>query len=121
MLNYFSNGFCSARLILAGAERGASRKFKLIGIWFLARPHVLSATRVKKNCFSLSFIALFCQTWRRASTGEFCRFSGGVRPPQGRVGGRWRLWRAVRVEIAQPGSRLSPDPGAESPPPGKAP
>jgi hypothetical protein len=28
---------------------------KLIGIWFLAPPLVLSAARVKENCFSLSF------------------------------------------------------------------
>ena len=37
------------------------------------------------------------------------------------VGGRWRLWRAVRVETAQPRSRLGPGPRAKSPPPGKAP
>jgi len=28
----------------------------VIGIWFFARPHVLSGARVKENCFSLSFI-----------------------------------------------------------------
>ena len=43
---------------------------------------------------------------------QVCRVSRGVRPPQGRIGGRWRLWRAVRVEIAQPRSRLGPDPRA---------
>ena len=70
---------------------------KLIGICFLACPLVLDATRVKENCFSLSFIPSHsCQTGRRASTGKFCRVSRGVRPPRGRVGGRWRLWRAVR-------------------------
>src|ERR1017187_11040930 len=45
----------------------------------------LSATRVKENCFSLSFVAPpSCQTWRRASTGNFCRnvcrVSGGAGP-----------------------------------------
>src|ERR1035437_5121835 len=70
---------------------------QLIGICFLACPFVLDATRVKENCFSLSFIPSHsCQTGRRASTGKFCRVSRGVRPPRGRVGGRWRLWRAVR-------------------------
>jgi hypothetical protein len=28
----------------------------LLGIWFLARPPILSAARVKENCFSLPFI-----------------------------------------------------------------
>ena len=52
--------------------------FLLIGIWFFARPLVLHAARVKENCFSLSFIpAPSCQSWWRASTGKFCRFSGG--------------------------------------------
>jgi hypothetical protein len=61
----------------------------------LARPLVLGAARVKENCFSLSFIAApFSQPWRTASTGKVCRVSRGVRPPQGRVGGRWQLWRA---------------------------
>src|ERR1035437_533814 len=70
---------------------------QLIGICFLACPFVLDATRVKENCFSLSFIPSHsCQTGRRASTGKFCRVSRGVRPPRGRVGGRWRLWRAGR-------------------------
>src|ERR1019366_9421227 len=53
----------------------------LIGIWFFARPLVLDAARVRENWFSLSFIpAPSCQTWRRASTGRFCRFSGGFAP-----------------------------------------
>jgi hypothetical protein len=40
-----------------------------IGIWFLARPLVLGAARVKENCFSLPFIAApSCQSWWRAST-----------------------------------------------------
>src|ERR1019366_7189704 len=43
-----------------------------------ARPPVLSAARVKENCFWLSFIAApSCQTWLRASTGNYCRVSGG--------------------------------------------
>ena len=64
------------------------------GIWFLARPLILGAARAKENCFSLSFIAApFSLPWRRASTGEVCRVSRGVRPLQGRVGGRcgWKL------------------------------
>jgi hypothetical protein len=65
-----------------------------------ARPNVLSAARVKENCFSLSFIAApSCQTWRRASTGKLCRVS----------------------RSAQPRSRLGPDPRAKRPPLGKAP
>src|ERR1035437_10961723 len=55
----------------------------------LARPLVPDVARVKENCFSLSFIAArSCQTWRRASTGNFCQASGDVRQAQGR-------WRAV--------------------------
>jgi hypothetical protein len=66
----------------------------IAGICFLARPLVLDPARVKENCFSLSFIAApSCQTWRRAPTSKFCRVSRGVRPPQGRIGGRcgWKL------------------------------
>ena len=44
-------------------------------------PLVLDAGPVKENSFPLSFIAApFCQTWRRASAGKFCRFSGGPSP-----------------------------------------
>jgi hypothetical protein len=40
-----------------------------------ARPHVLSAARVKENCLSLSFIAVLTfHSWLRASTGSSCRF-----------------------------------------------
>ena len=88
----------------------------------LCVPACLDAARVKEKCFSLSFTTTrSCQAWRRASTGKSYRVSRGVRPPQGRVGGPWRRWRAVRVEIAQPQSRFGPDPRAKSPPPGKAP
>ena len=39
-----------------------------------ARPVVLSAARVKENCFSLSFIPdPSCQTWPRVSTDSFYR------------------------------------------------
>jgi hypothetical protein len=89
-------------------------------IWFLARPHVLSAAWVKENCFSLSFITDPCwQTWRRVSTGSFFRVSGGVRPPQG----RWRVvatLAATWVEIAEPRRRLGPGPREKSPPLRKA-
>ena len=59
-----------------------------------ARPLVLGAAQVKENCSWLSFIAVpSCPILRRASIGKFCRVSRGVRPPQGRVGGRceWEL------------------------------
>ena len=103
-------------------DTGSSCFMGLIGSCFWARPLVLDAARVKENCFSLSLItAPSCESWRRASTGKFCRVSRGVRPPQGRVGGPWRRWRAVRVEIAQPQSGLGPNPRAKSPPPGKPP
>ena len=54
-----------------------------------ARPPVLDAARMKENCFSLSSIATpSCQTGSRASTGKFCRFSGGFAPsPRAWAGG----------------------------------
>ena len=60
-----------------------------------ARPPVLSAARVKENCFSLSFIAApSCQTWLRASTGNYCRVSGGFAPsPRAWAGGSGRTAR----------------------------
>src|ERR1017187_7060945 len=115
--------FCSFLTCLQNQENDFPGEHAfLIRNCFLPRPHVLSAARVKENYLSLLFIAApSCQAWRRASTGKFYRVSRGVRPPQGRVGGPWRRWRAVRVEIAQPRSRFGPDPRAKSPPPGKAP
>ncbi len=57
-----------------------------------ARPPVLSAARVKENCFSLSFFAApSCQTSLRASTGNYCRVSGGFAPSaRGWTGGSGR-------------------------------
>ena len=44
----------------------------LIVNWFIARPLVLDAARVKGNCFSLPFIpAPFFQSWWRATIGKF--------------------------------------------------
>ena len=70
-----------------------------------ARPPVLSAARVKENCFSLSFIATpSCQTWRRASTGKFCRVSGGFAPsPRAWAGGSGRAARQCARSSAIPG------------------
>ena len=73
-------------LLVGGAFAPGGRmslyvRVQLIGIWFFARPLVLDAARVKENCFSLSFIpAPSCQSWWRAATGKFCRFSGGFAP-----------------------------------------
>ena len=47
----------------------------------MARPIVIDAVRVKRNCFSFPFIAAPpCQTGPRAATITFCRFSGGFAP-----------------------------------------
>ena len=90
----------------------------LIGICFLARPHVLNAARVKENCFSLSSIAArSCQTWRRASTGKFCRGSGGLSPSP-RVGG---AAAAERPRNAREVGRCRGKPGRRRPEPGHKP
>jgi hypothetical protein len=58
---------CSTRLL----SRASSR---LVGIWFLARPLVLDATRVRKIWSSLPLIAArSCQTWPRVPTDILCR------------------------------------------------
>jgi hypothetical protein len=95
---------------------GVRQTDKLIGIWFLARPLVLDATRVKENWFSLSFIAgPSCQTGPRASTGKFSpevlpvfwRFwvsPDGVGRRQGRNGQAMReKWRGSAAGRAQKG------------------
>jgi hypothetical protein len=70
-----------------------------------ARPTVLSAARVRENWFSLSFIAApSCQAWRRASTGTFCRCSGGFAPsPRAWAGGSGRAARQCARSSAIPG------------------
>jgi hypothetical protein len=74
----------------------------------LARPPVLSAARVKENCFSLSFItAPSCQSWRRGSTGKFCRYSGGFARSATGGGGRQRpSGQAMRGKHRDPGAKL---------------
>ena len=54
--------------ILANPGKGDNRHSHLmIGLWFFARPPVLSAAWVRENWFSLSFIAApFCQPGPRA-------------------------------------------------------
>jgi hypothetical protein len=87
-------------------------------MWFLARPLVLDAARVKENCFSLSFIAApSCQTWRRVSTGNSCRVSGGVGPTQkpGRAAG------GQRPGNAREAARFWGKPGQRRPVPGTRP
>jgi hypothetical protein len=39
------------------SSHGSIRQL-MIGIWFLARPTVLDATRVEERCFPVPFIAL---------------------------------------------------------------
>ena len=56
---------------------------------------VLSAARVKENCFSLSFIAApTCETWRRVSINNKYRVFGGFAPsPEAWTGGSGRAAR----------------------------
>jgi hypothetical protein len=79
-----------------------------------ARPPVLSAARVKENCFSLSFIAVpSCQTWLRASTGNYCRVSGGFAPsPRAWAGGSGRAARQCARSSAIPGQTGPEEAGA---------
>ena len=93
----------------------------LTRIWFFARPLVLGAARVQENWFSLSFIAPPpCHTWPRGQQAVFAELVA-VFANRRVVGGRWRLLGAVRVETAQPQSRLGLGPRAQSPPPVNAP
>ena len=71
----------------------------------MARPLVLDTARVKENCFSLSFIpAPSCQSWWRASTDKFCRFSGGFAPsPRPLAGGSGRAARQCASSSEIPG------------------
>ena len=47
----------------------------MIRIWFLARPLVLGATRVRENWFSLAFILrTSCQPMMSLASATFCRF-----------------------------------------------
>src|ERR1019366_4131252 len=80
----------------------------MIGIWFLARPLVLDAARVKEDCFSLSFIpAPSCQSWWRATTIKFCRFSGGFAPsPRSEAGGSGQAARQCARSSALPGQTV---------------
>src|ERR1035437_7535012 len=76
-------GASAAQTEIAASSPTTGIRARICDLLF-ARPHVLSAARLKENCFSLSFIAApSCQAWRRASTGDRCRFSDSVRPPQG--------------------------------------
>jgi hypothetical protein len=94
----------------------------LIGIWFLARPLVLSAAQVKENCFSLSFIgAASCPTWLRASTGNYCGVPGGFAPsPRAWAGGSGRAARQCARSSAIPGQTELEEAGAAHKPAFKA-
>ena len=82
------------------------------------RPHVLSAARVRETCFSLTFIAVpRCQTWLKASTGNYRLFSGGLAPsPTAWTGGSGR---AARPGVS--GSATRGKPGWRRPVPGTSP
>jgi hypothetical protein len=61
-----------------------------MGIGFFARPLVLDTTRVKENCFSLSFIpAPSWQSWWRGQQASFAGFWRFC-PIAKTVGGRQR-------------------------------
>ena len=79
-----------------------------------ARPPVLSAARVKENCFSLSPIpAPACQSWWRASTGQSCRFSGGFAPsPRPQAGASGRAARQCASSSATGGQTGPEEAGA---------
>src|ERR1017187_2159691 len=65
----------------------------LIGIWFFARPHVLSAVRVRENWLSLAFILrTSCQPRMSLASATFCHFLAAL--VQRRVTDRKLLWRA---------------------------
>jgi hypothetical protein len=69
-----------------------------------ARSHVLSAARVKENCFSLSFIAApSCQIWRRAATG-CCAGFWRCSPNAGSLGGGGREVVPLEGSVGNRGS-----------------
>ena len=73
-----------------------------------ARPPVLSAARVKENCFSLSFIvAPSCESWRRVATNNKCRVIDGFAPaPEAWTGGSGRAARQCASSSATGGANF---------------
>ena len=79
-----------------------------------ARPPVLSAARVKENCFSFSFIvAPACESWRMVSTNNKCRVFDGFAPaPEAWTGGSGRAARQCASSSATGGQTGPEEAGA---------
>ena len=103
--------FVASRATCAGSAAGGEGSDKNL---LPARPPVLSAARVKENCFSLSFIvAPSCETWRRVSTSNKCRVFGGFAPaPEAWSGGSGRAARQCASSSATGGQTGPEEVGA---------